>query len=212
MWAVCGLAAAAAVLLWVVLHVPCMRSGAPPATRPPRRVMILLGLGGHTGEMMRMLPGAGVDRCERVWVVSEGDAMLRARAEAYEQTAPGTPVYVTLPRARRVGEGMVSSAGSTAVSLLAALRLVWRLARAGRLPDTFLTNGPGTSVVIAYALWAGLLMGGSTRIVYVELLARVNRLSLLGMLVLPIATRFLVQWPQLQQRYRGRVEYRGMLV
>ena len=46
---------------------------------------------------------------------------------------------------------------------------------------------------------------------YVESFARVGGLSLSGKILYPLVDRFLVQWPQLKEKY-SRAEYNGVLV
>jgi beta-1,4-N-acetylglucosaminyltransferase len=47
--------------------------------------------------------------------------------------------------------------------------------------------------------------------IYIESLSRRHKLSLAGKLVYPITTEFIVQWPELAERYQG-VKYRGGLL
>jgi beta-1,4-N-acetylglucosaminyltransferase len=71
-------------------------------------------------------------------------------------------------------------------------------------------NGPGVCIppcLIAFILKVIGLKHVS--IVFIESLARVKKLSLTGKILLPIADRFLVQWPYL----KGSIaEYHGRLV
>ena len=81
-------------------------------------------------------------------------------------------------------------------------------------PDVLLSNGPGTAVAL-FALarlqqcccpWRK-----KTRLIYVESFARVQTLSLTGRLLYAWVDHFVVQWPQLQQRYPKSV-YLGKLL
>jgi UDP-N-acetylglucosamine:LPS N-acetylglucosamine transferase len=47
---------------------------------------------------------------------------------------------------------------------------------------------------------------------YIECGAQCTRPSLTGRIVIHLADRFLVQWPELLPAYRGRAEYRGSLI
>ncbi len=71
---------------------------------------------------------------------------------------------------------------------------------------------PGTCVPVCLA---GFLVRffalHDTRIVYVESVCRTRRLSLTGLLLYPLADRFVVQWPRLQASY-PRSEYIGVLM
>ncbi|KAF7581020.1 Oligosaccharide biosynthesis protein Alg14 like family protein [Clavispora lusitaniae] len=198
-------------LLYVL---PCFRSAADNSKKSLKgSIMVLLGSGGHTGEMLRMLAPVPLGNCSRTWIVSSGDTTSLEKARAYEEkleTLDGksSSTFVQLPRARRVGESPLSSVVSTVVSIAATAQKIWVLGP----PDVLLVNGPGTSVVLAYVLFAMKFLGlGRTRIVYIESLARVKSLSLSGRLIFPIADRFVVQWKELALRYH-RAEYHGILV
>ncbi len=72
-------------------------------------------------------------------------------------------------------------------------------------PRVLITTGAGVAVPFA---WLARLRG--VRIVYVESITRVERLSLSARLIAPIADRLYVQWPELDTahpnaRYRGNL-------
>jgi beta-1,4-N-acetylglucosaminyltransferase len=246
-------AAVVAVLLALVLvggallvaALPRRVGGCFPAARRapgPRRVMAVLGSGGHTTEMLALLPALTGDADLRplLCVVADTDATSRERARAAgvraiarrsvrrpwrprtcppnsrpvplagsEQIGGPSVQWLTLPRAREVGQSWLSTPWSAARAALAAAVLV-----ATQAPDLLLVNGPGTCVPVALAalLWraVGLVR---TRVVFVESVCRVHAPSLSGRLLLPVADRFLVQWPELHGRLRGwGVEYLGLLL
>lgn len=180
-----------------------------------RHLMVLLGSGGHTGEMIRLLDSLDVAEYSRTYVCSSGDSTSLGKAMEFEESLTDpeglqhTVAYMTLLRARSVGESLPSSVYSTLCSFVSTLSA---LAAMEHKPHVLLVNGPGTSVPLAWILFFIKFLGlGRTRIVYVESLARVSSLSLSGLLILPIADRFIVQWEQLYHRYR-RAEYYGILV
>lgn len=61
----------------------------------------------------------------------------------------------------------------------------------------------------APAIHAATLLGIKT--IHIELSGRIQRLSLTGFLVYPVANYFLVQWPDLAERYK-RVRYEGRTI
>ena len=67
----------------------------------------------------------------------------------------------------------------------------------------------GTCVPIVFVAFLYKLLGIlDVDIVFVESFCRVQKLSLTGKLLYPIADKFIVQWPQLLRLY-GRAEYLG---
>ncbi|KAG7697034.1 hypothetical protein KL930_002516 [Ogataea haglerorum] len=176
------------------------------STATSRSVLILLGSGGHTGEMIRILRQfEHFDRLKRQYAVADSDETSLASISSLEKS----PSVITIPRARNVGEGKLSAFFRSSKAFISTFLLFSSMKQ---YPDVFLCNGPGTAIPIAYVLFFFKYLGlCRTKIVYVESLARVNNLSLTGKLILPIADRILVQWSQLARRYK-RCEYYGILV
>lgn len=172
--------------------------------------MVFLGSGGHTGEMLRMLASVpSLPQLRHItFVFSIGDV---SSSQALRKFADKHNIdnysLVELPRARRVGEGALSSVFSTIKSMLFMFSVLPRIEHP---PDVLMLNGPGTTVPLALFYTVSNLLGSSTSIFYVESLARVRRLSASGKLCRPLAHRFLVQWPQLATSTGA--EYKGILV
>ncbi|CAH2352527.1 UDP-N-acetylglucosamine transferase subunit Alg14p [[Candida] railenensis] len=176
-------------------------------------VMVLLGSGGHTGEMIRILENVDLNEFSRTWVTSSGDSKSILKCKTYEEDHLSGSIYsasfLSLHRARSVGEPITSSIKNTLLSFYYTFQAVYTLPN---LPSVLLLNGPGTSVPLAYILFGLRFLGlANTRIIYIESLARVNSLSLSGKLLLPISDRFIVQWEQLSMQYK-RAEYYGILL
>ena len=83
--------------------------------------------------------------------------------------------------------------------------VAWRVLRKER-PDVIVSTGAGLSIPFFYL---GRLFHIPS--VYIESLTRIRKLSLTGRLVYPMATRFLVQWPELAARYR-RADFGGRVL
>lgn len=212
----------AAVVARLIVVLPCFKAtntdpqrqsliNKVPSNIRKYNVMVLLGSGGHTGEMIRMLSQVDLSPVSRTWIVSSGDATSASKAQWYEEThcasSDNASEILQLHRARRVGESLMLSVKNTLVSFVNTGLLVY-----SRKPDALVVNGPGTSVPLAYVLFLFRFLGmGHTKIIYIESLARLQCLSVSGMLVLPIADRFLVQSEVLAAKYR-RAEYYGILV
>lgn len=73
-------------------------------------------------------------------------------------------------------------------------------------PDVVISTGAAVGCIACYL---GKLLGA--RVIWVDSITNVERLSLSGRLVRYIADLFLVQWPELAERYRN-VEYVGELI
>jgi beta-1,4-N-acetylglucosaminyltransferase len=178
---------------------------------PYKHIMSVLGSGGHTAEMLLMLQTVDMARWKkRTWVVSGGDgfgAGLAKQFEACLQNSKGSFEIVQLPRARRVHQSIVTAPWTSLICFWAALKMLLSDA-----PDIVLTNGPGTGVIIILASltlrFFGVGASARTRCVYVESLARCQKLSSSGRLLRPLADRFLVQWEELAVG-GGRKEFRG---
>ncbi len=73
-------------------------------------------------------------------------------------------------------------------------------------PQVILSTGAG--VCVPFFLIARLQ---GIKTVYIESLARIHELSLTGRLVYPFTDEFIVQWPELAERYR-RAKYKGQVL
>lgn len=73
-------------------------------------------------------------------------------------------------------------------------------------PAAVISTGAGVAVPFLYL---GRLLGLQT--IYIESLARINDLSLTGRLVYRVVDHFLVQWPELAERY-PRARFRGQVI
>ena len=191
------------------------RPGNSPAasTRP---VAVVLGSGGHTGEMVLALGAVSkaVWALQRpLYIVSATDKDSAAVAIKFEKDTLGRIAAIaTIPRAREVGQSYFSSVFTTLTALKVALGVVWRAN-----PDVILTNGPGVCVPVVAAtfFWAILVPTRSrAAVTYFESFTCVDHLSLSGKLLLPVADVFTVQWPALAEKLRGRrtVHYCGPFV
>ncbi|KAL4419553.1 hypothetical protein ABPG77_006884 [Micractinium sp. CCAP 211/92] len=134
--------------------------------------------------------------------------LLAGHQPGGQQPAPAYSVAF-IPRSREVGQSWVSSVPSTLRALWTAVAMVL-----DHSPDLVLLNGPGTCIPIAAAAFLLRLLGlCEGRVVYVESIARVYRLSLSGKILYHsrLAHTFFVQWEELQQRY-PRAVYAGRLM
>lgn len=143
----------------------------------------------------------------RTYVVADTDLLGEVKAKHYEQSlmsdgqhACNTSFHVRrIPRSREVGQSWVSSLFTTAWALFFSFWVV-----ISERPRLVLVNGPGTCLpvcMVAHAL--RLLWLLDVKIVFVESIARTQRLSLTGKLLYMsrMCDLFFVQWPELQAQF-----------
>lgn len=85
--------------------------------------------------------------------------------------------------------------------LVRCIRIVFR-----ERPDVIISTGAAPPCLCC--LLAKLL---GAKVVWVDSITNVERISLSGRMVRPMADLFLVQWPELARKYRG-VEYVGAII
>ena len=142
---------ALATSLRILYLLPAYHTLGPPRDpkTQPAHILIVLGSGGHTTEMLQLLRNLDPYRYRyRTWVFSAGDAFSAARAREYEASVAarvaadgreqdladghgeGEALFrvVEVPRARRVHQGFASAPWSAARCLAACL---WVVAGAG---------------------------------------------------------------------------------
>lgn len=169
--------------------------------------MVVLGSGGHTTEMLAMM------RClsDKIYtpvhyIISKTDTTSVKHLDTKENKRKEKTIdYIS--RSREVGQSYFSSIFTTLYSFIDGIKVIRKYK-----PELLLVNGPGVSISIAYMIlifnYLGLL---NCHIIFIESFCRVQSLSLSGMLMLPIADRFIVQWEELTKKY-PRCEYLGILL
>ncbi|KAL5577164.1 hypothetical protein UlMin_018863 [Ulmus minor] len=188
--------------------------------RAPRPVstLIVLGSGGHTAEMLNLLSVLQKERFNpRFYIAAATDNMSLQKARLLETSLanetgdkePETSQFIQIYRSREVGQSYVTSVWTTLVAMAHALWLMFRIR-----PEVVLCNGPGTCIPLCVIAFLFKILGIRwSSIFYVESIARVQRLSLSGLILykLHISDQFFVQWPQLQKKY-PRAHYVGCLM
>lgn len=173
--------------------------------------MVVLGSGGHTAEMLAL--ASKLDKTvyqPRCYVVGHTDSLGSVKAAAAEK--PVTPQVQdttnlnwsvrNLPRSREVGQSYLTSVWTTMKASYAAVGVVWQEA-----PGLVLVNGPGTCIPICLAAFLLRLLGRDSKVVYVESIARVAKLSLSGWILYNscLVDAIFVQWPELAAKYPGSI-------
>jgi len=200
-------------VLWILVLFPFYRlikilvfQRGKPCTVAQRRggsvrVMAVLGSGGHTTEMLRILSVLDNEFGPITVVVAETDRQSTFMAK---QKLIKPYKLQVIPRAREVKQTWSSTILSTAKAIFSSIPVVF-----DDRPDLLLLNGPGTCIPIVIASFClQLFTNHDVKLVFVESFCRVEKLSLTGLLLYPIADVFFVQWPQLLTKY-PRALYRG---
>ena len=69
-------------LLWIL---PIFRTQDPPRAKSSAKLVIVLGSGGHTAEMLRLIENLDFDKyISRLYVISSGDILSESKARAFE--------------------------------------------------------------------------------------------------------------------------------
>mmetsp|Transcript_26393 Transcript_26393/g.50130 ORF Transcript_26393/g.50130 Transcript_26393/m.50130 type:complete len:223 (+) Transcript_26393:236-904(+) len=204
--------AAGAVFVTVLIFRVIYLAVTPPKAPNGKhlRTMIVLGSGGHTAEMLRLVEAMRPEiYVPRIYVVAATDKLGTAKAAQAElqlsqnMAVPPTITAKThevaiIPRSREVGQSWSSSVITTAWAILVSIVLVFK-----QSPDVVLCNGPGTCIPIVLAAFTMRVLGlKSVHIIYIESIARVDHLSLTGKILyhLRLSNLFLVQWEKLADK------------
>ena len=174
------------------------------------KTLIVVGAGGHSMEMCRLLSGLDLRHyTPRVYVIASNDniSSLKVKKFELEHSKDSSPDVRHILRARNVRQSYFTSIFTTVLATLKCLPLV-----ASVRPDLVVCNGPGTCIPVCLTAYLmRFLFIKNAKIVYVESICRVERLSLSAMLLYYIADRLLVQWPGLAVKY-SRTMYIGRLI
>ncbi len=154
-------------------------------------IMVVLGGGGHSFEMMRILENMHLKN-NIVYVLNHDDYYTNVKGN-------GSRVYKLLRPRKPLEYGFKTFFRFVLSFLNALLLLIWTR------PKIILTNGPSISVPLTIIGW--LLRA---RIIFIESICRVYRLSLSGRLLLPLTDLFIVQWPYLK-KYSSKIIYAGRI-
>ena len=147
------------VLIRLLYILPALRL--PPSTTTPKKLLdaahisILLGSGGHTGEMMRIVSKWRCLMQLEHGFIQMGIILLYLKQKEFEEKrTTATTNYISIPRARQVGQNYILSIPTTLYSfVISAIKLL------NHKPDVLLLNGPGTCVPVAYILFFYKFLG-----------------------------------------------------
>ncbi|XP_068215013.1 UDP-N-acetylglucosamine transferase subunit ALG14 [Palaemon carinicauda] len=177
------------------------------------KTLVVLGSGGHTGEMLKIINRLDPVRYSpKVYVLAATDAVSLKRLyhiEGIQEEKESEKSYCieTIPRTREVGQSWLSTIVTTLWASIFCLSVIAR-----HRPSLILTNGPGTCVPLCLSALLFRIFGIShCRIVFIESLCRVQSLSLTGLILYRLVDDFFVQWDKLKEKY-PRAIFLGRLV
>lgn len=108
------------------------------------KTAIVLGSGGHTGEMMKLLGGSDLSVLKpREYIVAESDQMSLQKIKQFEGNNTTNYNVNRIARSRHVGQSYFTSIFTTLIAILYSIPLVFKLK-----PDLLIVNGPGTCIPI----------------------------------------------------------------
>lgn len=181
------------------------------------KTAVVLGSGGHTGEMIKLLSGISLSTYTPIeFIVADTDSMSIQKVQQFDEACEKQHKKLNydihkINRSRRVGQSYFTSVFSTLLALLNAIPLIFKLK-----PRLLLLNGPGTCLPICFMIFVFsrlICILPRCKIVFVESICRVKKLSLTGKLLyhLKLYDYFIVQWPELKDKYSNAI-YLGRLV
>ena len=156
------------------------------------RLLIALGEGGHTKEMITLVDMLG-DRYEYGYLIAKDDEVSEAKIRH-----PGKIYRVIRPRDK--AHRLLADIFKTLCCGLQAMRVLLAFK-----PQAVLSTGPSIAAPVCVL---AKLMG--IRVIFVETGSRVTVLSTTGRIIYRFADLFFVQWPELVERY-PKVIYAGRL-
>jgi beta-1,4-N-acetylglucosaminyltransferase len=171
------------------------------------KTMVFFGSGGHTMEMCRLITKLDAAKYHPVcFAIGHTDTTSVDKVRAMNISLEKSARWLRIYRNREVKQSWLSTLFTAVWSLIQGFYVIWRYR-----PQLLICNGPGTCLSLCYSCFLLNVLGlSSTKIVFVESFCRVQALSLTGKLLLPIADKFIVQWPELVAE-GSRMEYIGTL-
>jgi beta-1,4-N-acetylglucosaminyltransferase len=183
----------------------------------PSRTLAVLGSGGHTTEMIRLLSSlnkenyrpfsfivastdtTSINRLQNICMKKDNENDDKSSSSSSTKNRlelPNDDQIFKIPRAREVGQSYITSIFSTILSILSSAHIVLLKIK----PDLLIINGPGTCLPIAFWTFIGRKLGlCEGKIIFCESFCRVNSLSLTGTILIKfgMVDLCLVHWQEL---------------
>ncbi|XP_044592918.1 UDP-N-acetylglucosamine transferase subunit ALG14 homolog [Cotesia glomerata] len=165
------------------------------------KTMIILGSGGHTTEMFKVLNFLDLDKYSpRVYVHGHSDLMSELKLKSFE--VDNDCKVIKIFRSREVGQSYYTSVITTLIAFINAGVIMFR-----EKPDLILANGPGTCVPLCLVAFIfQLFFFNDTTVIFIESFCRVKTLSLTGKILYFFADHIILQWPYIcREKYNVHV-------
>jgi len=198
-------------LLWIRRNPPFVLT-----SRNSRKYQVLavLGSGGHTTEMLRLLTPLRHkrDALDLSFVVAESDHTSVSRIPSIlGEDFPVSMKILHTKRIRNVGESVLAALLRIPETFFSSIAVLFKTS-----PDIILVNGPGTCIPLVFAslMMQILCLSSPVVIVFAESFCRTTTLSLTGKILYPFVDLFVLQWPPtdyMKVRY-PRAKYLGVLL
>ncbi|XP_014609496.1 PREDICTED: UDP-N-acetylglucosamine transferase subunit ALG14 homolog [Polistes canadensis] len=157
----------------------------------PAKTMIILGSGGHTAEILRVVKLMDYEKyTPRIYVSASTDNISIDKVKDIEEMKNDYKI-VRITRSREVGQSYISSVWTTLMATLEATSLLW-----SEKPELLLCNGPGTCVplcIVAFVFKIFYALNITT--VFIESFCRVKTFSLTGIILYYFVDHIIVRWP-----------------
>jgi beta-1,4-N-acetylglucosaminyltransferase len=176
-----------------------------------KSIMIVLGSGGHTGELLIMLQKLDFSKFSNIFFISshndvrsEGKAREVLKIESREDKDKFQ--FYKIYRSRNVGQSFFSSIFTTIYAMIHSVGIILRTR-----PSLIVTNGPGVSLPLVYIgyILHKLKILCEFKVLFIESYCRTKSVSLAGKLIQPVADRFIVLWKAIANKKR---EYLGKII
>lgn len=152
------------------------------------KVLIVMGSGGHTAQMMRLMRLLG-NRYEYEYLINDDDVVTPKKIKGRVHKVPKPRVF---------GDSIYRRIMNTTKAFMKAFVIMPKF-------KAVISAGPGLTVPVFYA---AKMMGKKT--IYLESWSRAHTPSVSGKLCYPVADLFFVQWPEMKKCYPKAV-YAGRL-
>ncbi|XP_015178041.1 PREDICTED: UDP-N-acetylglucosamine transferase subunit ALG14 [Polistes dominula] len=157
----------------------------------PAKTMIILGSGGHTAEMLRIVKLMDYKMyTPRIYVSASTDNISIDKVKVIEENQNDYKI-IRITRSREVGQSYISSVWTTLMATLEATSILW-----SEKPELLLCNGPGTCVplcIVTFVFKIFYTLNITT--VFIESYCRVKTFSLSAIILYYFVDHIIVRWP-----------------